>query len=189
VKYFVGCDPDIHNLSVAIIDETCKIKALYLIKEKGKKDKEAVKQLLASLHKISDLPIDMDDIAAYAVEAQNTTYTARKGANARDLINLAYISGAVSFMFAVANPKAKSYLPYPSDWKGSVPKRIHQKRVLSKMNIPFKNISDRNDCPMPTVKWINKLFITDTKINKTDWTDIIDSIGLAVYARNSYFKA
>ena len=64
-------------------------------------------------------------------------------ARPNDLMKLAKAVGAI-----VAKVDAKfTKLVTPSTWKGSVPKRIHQKRILRAMTDEEKNILNKCPCP------------------------------------------
>jgi hypothetical protein len=64
------------------------------------------------------------------VEVPQVYFGSRGGGNAADLIELAGVVGAVSSSVPVRNRKC--FLP--REWKGSVPKAVHNKRVLKRLD-------------------------------------------------------
>lgn len=72
------------------------------------------------------------------------------------------------------NSKTRVFLPLPSQWKGSVPKEIHQARVLRKVGIEPK-------------KGAGYCYPADPKVLKRwgfpkgSWKHLSDAIGLALW--------
>ena len=177
---FVGIDPDLHTLSVAVLDGDEL--TVHMVKHNGLKDEEAVVAILRELKHCYYLSHGIYDMSyVLAVESQNVTYTGKKNAaKPQDQIHLAQVAGGVAAHFADAR---RTYLVKPQAWKGSVPKKIHQRRTLRKLGIEFEMMGGASPYPVP----LNyERFVASGKANKGDWKDINDSVGLAIYARDRY---
>lgn len=77
-----------------------------------------------------------------------------------DLIHLAQVAGMAAGMIAVYH-EIMPHIVRPRKWKGSVPKKVHQQRILSKVVIGVE--CDYLDC------------------TKTQQGHVIDAMGLAYY--------
>jgi hypothetical protein len=185
--YFLGCDPDLHTLSVAVIKDDGGLPVLdriLIVKQKGSKGDAAVLDMVAAMQRMP-FAYDLAGESVVAVESQDVSYTGRtNAARVSDLVNLAHIAGAVCQKFQVLAPRAM-LLPKPQAWKGNVPKDIHQCRVLKRLGIAFHMKGGQDPYPVPTD---TRLLAAGDKINDGDWKDINDSIGLALYARDWWKK-
>lgn len=84
----------------------------------------------------------------------------RDNVRPNDLIYLAQVAG-IATAFIQAHHGINPYIVRARKWKGSVPKDVHQKRIMSKVTIGQE--CDYLDC------------------NKTQQGHVIDAIGLAYY--------
>ena len=179
--YFIGSDPDLHTLSVAVLRDADGLPVLdriLLVKQKGSKGDAAVLDMVNAMQRMP-FAYDLAGESVVAVESQDVSYTGRtNAARVSDLVNLAHIAGAVCQKFSVLAPRAV-LLPKPQAWKGSVPKGIHQCRVLKRLRIEHLMRGGQDPYPMPV--GLSGLVVGD-KHNDGDWKDINDSIGLALYA-------
>jgi hypothetical protein len=182
-SYFLGCDPDLHTLSVAVLKDAAGLPVLdriLLVKQKGSKGDAAVLDMIAAMKGLYFLPSSLcGGDFVMAVESQDFSYTGRKNcALPSDLGNLAQVAGAVCMRFQVLAPRAM-LLPKPHAWKKDVPKGIHQGRVLKRLGIAFHMMGGQEPYPVPVDL---RSVVMGDKLNDGDWKDINDSIGLALYA-------
>jgi len=181
---FAGIDPDIHVLSMAMVDENRELLGVHVTKASGFKGLAAAAHMIRQFRKdIVDYVYPADTLVALAVEGQDVGYTGRtNAANPQDLIPLAAVAGgALAAVYA-----RRTYFVKPNMWKGSVPKKIHQRRTLSKVGLlDYKIMGGASPYPVPNNY---KHLILSGKVNDSDWKDINDSIGLALYARERYMK-
>jgi hypothetical protein len=188
---FLGADPDLHTLSIAACNDKDHVVDVIVIKnDKELKGRPAAVEMISRMVTFAyQLPSFSDHtrIAAMAVESQEISYTAQSGANPGDLLTIAPISGALVFLGHCCGV-GEVYLPAPQKWKGSVRKVIHQARVFQKLGWEYETKSGYC-CP---VSWEDKDMrfceCVNGNLNKGDWKHITDSIGLAMYAKETFFK-
>jgi hypothetical protein len=117
---------------------------------------------------------------AVAVEAQEIyQFGTGRTANPKSIMYLATVAG----MALAAHSRAfHLFFPTPQAWKGSVPKIIHQARILSKCGWKYEKVGtlDNGYCYPVDVP----IGLGDFK--KTDWKHLVDAIGLALYAKEQY---
>jgi len=185
--YFLGCDPDLHSLSVAVVTDTGKLHGVLMCKSKGKKKEEAVVAILRTFAEVGRALRELTPrVCAVAVESQDVGYTGRtNNARRQDLIYLAQVVGGVVVELSQSDPCPAMYMPKPQEWKGSVPKKIHQCRVLSKLGIETMFMGRHSAYPVP-VDYTK--YVLHGHVTNSDWLDITDSVGLAVWAREQWLK-
>jgi hypothetical protein len=180
--YFLGCDPDLHILSIAVVRTDGKkpeLDAIYLTKTKGSKGEAAVLDILSKPLFEGSKPVLFFGDCAVAVESQDVSYTGRtNSARVSDLVSLAQVAGGVCSRLMVLAPRTM-LLVKPQAWKGSQPKRINQCRTMRKLGLEYTMMGGLDPYPVPL--GIDHLVHGD-KLNKGDWKDINDSIGLALHA-------
>lgn len=123
--------------------------------------------------------LDEPTCIAVCVEGQELVYTARSGANPRDLAILANVSGAL--ISEASHETNNILLPSPAEWKKQVPKAIHQARIYTTIGWEFESVGKdkkRGYCRPTSVP----ADLITGKINKSDWKHIGDAIGLAQWA-------
>lgn len=176
MKYFLGVDPDLSSTACAVVDETGNEVGKWMTLSRSRDSLLQMKNLT-----VVDCLSHVQEYDGVAVEAQQ--HIPRKAGqkfeiDPNDLIHIAQVAGAAIGM-------AKKYLKYPLgiilfplpvQWKGSVPKHIHQNRILRKAGYAAEQIGiagsgDRKHC-----------YIKDSEFGKGDWKHLADAIGLAQWA-------
>lgn len=179
-RLFVGADPDMHSQSIVVIDENGILKKIAIVKVHRRiTGQEAI---IAMAGELADRDFGAFRSTATAIESQEIAYTAREGRNPRSLLMLANVSGIL--LAQAARVCVTLYLPTPQAWKGSISKKIHQARVCKKMGWEFVT---KSDYVIPSVD-LSGVEVTG-KLNSSDWKHILDSVGLALYARDTFLKA
>jgi hypothetical protein len=178
----IGIDPDMHRPGIGVLDfDDGSLLAVGCPKiATGLTGQEAIEEwansgrgLLRGLLQSLKEPC----VRAIAVEGQEIVSSAKRGANPGDLLRLATIAG---FLVAEAGYECKheTYFPLPQRWKGSVPKDIHQSRILSRLGILSQKRAGYS-APAPS-GFANVLGASD--LNVSDWKHVVDGIGLAAWA-------
>lgn len=196
----LGVDPDLHSCGLAWIDYvTGKLVGVDVCRdpEKGLKERAACVSMAASIaaYMRSEFPYhktiyrteyecdDSADFAAAAVEGQEVVYSAQHGAGPRPLLFLAHVSG--SWLTELSRHSSRLYLPAPGDWKGSVKKHIKQARIAASVGIEVK-VARPSDPYCYAVD--PKSMPGGERIKKSEWSEVLDAIGLAQFAREKARK-
>lgn len=177
-QYFMGIDPDMHTMPVVIIDIVGKLKQIAIIKvAKEFTGREALIEMAKAVKVTGTWAIN-----ALCVEGQELyQFGSSKTKNPKSIMYLATVAGAAMAHFApVANGPV--YFPTPQEWKGNVPKQIHQARILSRMGIDYTKVGSQSDGYCVPIS--NNGF----DIKKGEWKHVVDAIGLATYARDMYVQ-
>lgn len=167
----LGIDPDLHSTALAGWDMKKRVVTfvgVIRVSEKLKGREAAV----AMCQELAKYPLD-DDVVV--IEGQEIRYTARKGADPQDIVNLAVVAGG-----AASQAKGRVLMPSPSQWKGSIPKAVHQARVLGKLGWPSETVGRSTRAyTRPTGGFEGVLGAKD--LGKEDWKHVVDAIGLAMW--------
>lgn len=191
---FVGVDPDLHHSALAAVDETGQKVWALLITEVDSKFKEqtaAVELARKLAGQISCLKNMPSDVTAFAVEAQEISYTAKSGKNPRSILHLAPATGMWLLAGHQAWPGAAVFNPLPQAWKGSVPKQIHQARILTAIGWQYERVGKDHSTgycrPTPGGRGDEQMIEDVTaRHGKAVWKHLVDAIGLALWARDEW---
>lgn len=191
---FVGVDPDMHDLNFVKIDTAGKFLDLCQLKVPSKrfKGREALIEMIRCLTLSRDLRdfLIKDHILAVAVESQEIyQHGQSKTQSPRSIMQLATVAGAaitragMPSNFEQHKDGVVSFFPAPQAWKGSVPKQIHQARVLHRMGWRFETHGSKEDgyC-VPQFGSEDKMPL----LRGPEWKHITDSLGLALYAMDEF---
>lgn len=188
---FVGVDPDIHNCAFALIDDFPRIVGVWISRvAKDIRERKALIPMAVSMRDLFQGPTWPEElhkqVATAAIEAQEVSYSSREGVPPQDLL---YVAGAANqaIAFGVCLWPCPMLHPTPQQWKGSVPKQIHQARVYKSVGLDYTRAGNlKNPSKGYCVPVLAYDFIKPVKMLKTDWMDVGDAIGLALYAREKY---
>lgn len=181
-KVVLGADPDLHSTSLCLVEAaTGNPLAVQCVKSaKGLKGRAAVVSTIKALQgcvRSMLVALDEPQLIAACVESQEIAYSSKTGANPRDLMMLANISGCLLAESGYETPNL--LLPAPADWKGQVPKQIHQARIYGKMLWDYEKIGKdpKKGYSRPTNVPTDLVVVGE--LNKADWKHVGDAIGLA----------
>lgn len=171
---FIGVDPDLHYTAFALWDGK-QVIALWLAEATGRTERaacmamsQAIVDAQPDLQGLNDCPV-----FAYAVEGQELYRGKGKTRNPRDIMFLATVAGAaLSYCHDYfAGQDCVSFYPAPAEWKGQVPKDIHQSRTYA--NVGWES-EKRKGYAVP----VDAPF----EFTATRWKHLGDAIGLAQWA-------
>lgn len=174
----IGIDPDTTSTGLAVVHqlEETSYRTLYvaLVKARGKKaaDRRApmARALLETMRYLqSTFGINGDDVTV-AIEWQRLRPTGERNPNA--IVDLNGIAGA-ALTAASLLPDATLLTPIPIEWKGTIPKEVKQRRVLSHLGLT----EDLRHEDVTLGKIVGAEDITASKK-----THVLDALGLAEWA-------
>lgn len=184
----IGIDPDTSAVGIGVVDaETKELRGVKVVRNKsGRKGPGRVMDMANKCRgQISELlgELGHPDVALIVVENQTVRYSASKGVNPNNMIGLAQVAGAlVCECFYETNNVA---FPEPSKWKGSVPKQIHQNRILSKLHINAESVGSQSSGyarPKSPERDLDPDKVVNLhSVSKSDWKHVVDGIGLALW--------
>lgn len=184
-QVYIGSDPDMARPSLAAVDAANgEVVGLFVSRRSAtKKGSNSIMHSIRNLHGIFSAFLDdlgHPVVLGVAIEGQQIEYTARTGASPSSILALGTVTGALvsEALHEVSSPDSV-LLPVPQAWKGGVPKEIHQGRVLSRLGWQYEKMSGY--C-VPSVRTES---LCSEKINQSDWKHLVDSIGLAVWCRET----
>jgi hypothetical protein len=196
-KVYIGIDPDLRKLSAAIVGDDKKPYAVFLRRNKGGKDEQAivdaayfacrlVEDVIAYLLSQAELFDPLCKVVT-VVESQSMLHTKHmrdkgRNINYENVRQLSQVAGCL--MGAFSNMSQPMYLMQPIVWKGTVPKDIAHKRYYLSLGIEVEQRKIRNTINniYPAQGIVEDLIqFSEDKINPGDFADINDSLGLALY--------
>ena len=177
MRFFAGVDPDMHNMPIAVVDEAGVLQYVRVVEVPKKiTGRPALVEMMKQTLMSGPLPLPL---AGLCVEAQEIyQHGSGKTKNPKSIMFLATVAGIAMTTFN--DFLTMTYFPTPQEWKGSVPKQIHQARVLSKMGIGYNKHGTVEDgyC------WPVGLCQFDVK--PAHWKHVVDAIGLAQWGREKF---
>lgn len=182
--FFIGVDPDTQTPAVAVIDKEGQPNKIWV----GKSGKpkavglHAVRRWCNQIDEEVELRVLLGLRSVIAIEVPEVSYTAKMGRNPRDLMPLGMISSAFACYFQTDRSSSSPrpiLFPYPSQWKGQVPKAVHQARIYTRLGWEYKRHGgDKTGYCAP----IHDRF----GIKQGDWKHAGDALGLALWAYDSW---
>lgn len=179
---YLGVDPDLHNTGLALADHERvyavrivtvpgKLKGERAVVEMCKQVRFAIPQLLSEHYQERNGA----EVAGGVVEGQQR-YVG-KGGTPDVLINLACVAGAAIAQLADHVGPEATHRPLPRQWKGDVPKAIHQARLCSRLGWSYEK---RADYVVPHVLHAKAPVPFGVELLKdAAWKHVMDAIGLA----------
>lgn len=176
---FVGIDPDLRDTGIAVLNQYGDMVAGTVVCARGAR-KEAQVLLMAEKLRWACREVMLaqhDTEAMVVVESQTVAMHHTK--NPGSIVLLAQVAGAAVVSAQETWTVRRTWLPRPNEWKGSVPKLVHQKRIARKMRWAATERSGYVVPVDPPVK-LSKL---------SGWKHLMDAVGLALWAKEQFIKA
>ena len=150
----ISIDPGVHHCGVALWEDGELVYAWLAGSKKAKKGSTWRDTVRAVELGVLEVVPQLDYVTELAIEKPNANHRNKKG-DPQNIVNLAFVAGAVSAAFADSLESSVEYLP--SDWKKTVPKPVMKKRIEKRL---------RGDEP--------------SRIAKRATHDVFDAIGIGL---------
>ena len=185
----IGIDPDTSCVGIAAVSMSDgNLVGVRAVKSKG--SLKGAAKVVATIDKCRGCLVEFvkemgnPPVSAILVEDQTVAYTAAKGINPGKILGLSQVAGA---LVSEGCYETHTALVQPSTWKGSVPKQIHQNRILSKFGVVAEPVGSAQNSGYsrpkdPNEKWGDVVGVDS--LSKSDWKHVVDAIGIAVYGRD-----
>ena len=166
-----GCDPDYRATAWATFDtnEYSVLRAGVVVAEHKLKGSFAVAHMMEQILNSPTLPPVMDEDGVDIVVCEYPKAYPKSEVQPNNLIGLAMIAGV---MFGRMRGE-EGIFPHPQEWKGTISKSVHQKRILTKLGWRY---TQRGKQLIP-----NTTIVRSWDIRPSEWTHVIDAIGLAMW--------
>ncbi len=180
---FLGIDPDLHHTGLAVVDEFGRVLGVECVcLERKYTGEEAVVKMSRAIGAVIGMIRDhTPGVNNVIVEGQTISF--KQTADPDSIIKLAHVTGAC---VGAANEllECNVRIPKPREWKGQVPKQIHQQRVLDHLSWKYElHGSPKNGYASPVDPPVGK------KLKATHWKHVVDAIGLAQWGRKQHQRA
>lgn len=188
---FIGCDPDVHSIGFAAVNEHYKPVFLGCCKSMGATDTDAIEMLVGEqrtwLKDYSGLKA-LENVMAIAVEAQD--HYLGSTPNPKSISLLAAAAGATLQLLHGCWPAASLRFVKPVIWKKQIPKVIHHARIYKRVGWEYKKSANkkRSDqyCWPIIPPFQRDILGLETVKNKGDWKHVGDALGIALWLRDRY---
>ena len=204
--FAIGVDPDLHTTAIAVLRCDLPVPVIFnaiIVRTPEKhKGRDAAREMTKELSTVFDAierNIGESLVVGFAVEHQEIAYTAKAGGNPRDVMMLGPVSGAALLALYALWPNCEAFLPSPSEWKGQVPKDIHQGRTLTRLGLKYERAGIKpGQCRVKEngrkrEGWcypVNpETCVPGVIVKKADWKHLSDAAGLALWAWDEATKA
>lgn len=152
----IGVDPGLKGLACAVVCGSGDLQAAFFEAADG--DRRDPRQWDRMCRRVVDRCL-LTVGSPFSVVIENpTVYVRGKGAPSRDILPIANVVGVLSAHFMLLKA-AEVSLVLPAEWKGQVPKKVHQGRIAAAL----------------TDGEIEKI----SADRKADLVDILDAVGIA----------
>ena len=176
MKTAIGIDPDLHTTAVAVVQRVDEgffvLESAVIVRiDRMFGGLVAVKQMCSELHLFfSTCGLQTD----FAIVEGQQQYRGRTK-SPQDITYLAQVAGAC--LAGVNAVTEHVILVNPPQWKGQVPKQIHQARTYAKMGWGAEARGGlRTGYSIPRLAGV-----TPRGIQSTDWKHLGDAVGLALW--------
>jgi hypothetical protein len=186
---YIGIDPDLRRLNCALLLDDPPVRTVLAVFLRRNKTKQVGDGAVSAAVKIAELLVDdvlgyfiknpqhqMDTITLIA-ESQSMQHQrfSKHKIDPDDILHLGQVIGVLmgSFSSVVEN----LHLVQPVKWKKQMTKEIHHPRILGHLKMPYKKLTSTH---YPEHHSELSQYSGD-KVNPGDFSDINDSIGLALY--------
>lgn len=180
----IGVDPDLHRTAFAAVCEQQVLAVGVARVASWLKGPDAVAAMVAMLrYHHSDAEHSWDHwtrlSSVLVVEGQQIYAGGKKSTKGWDsVLLLAQVAGAAAGI--LTQYRQDLIIPRPQKWKGSIPKAVHQARVLKRRGIEYDMKGSKT--PKSDTRYCvprGRLAAGSDTLADSDWKHVVDAIGLA----------
>ena len=189
----LGIDPDLHNTALALVRHDPALGSM-LSKPSGyvvervcvcsiDKRLRGAAAVMAMENALYHQMVSMRGWLIHRTIVEGQEIYRGKTGNPADILRIAQVAGG-----ALASAQAlpgDTLLPTPNEWKGSVPKEIHQGRTCTKLGWRFEKRAGYV-VPIEPDGFVN---CGTAAMRDSDWKHVLDAIGLAIWGIEQAAKA
>jgi len=191
---YLGIDPDLHALAVAVWDHEAGPVTALVVEAKRRKAVvenyavlDMVKAIYVGAHEATNR---LDWIEGIAVESQELKRSGnRQHKRPQDIVTLGQVGGAALMAFAMLCPQAKSWFPKPSEWKGDVQKAAMQAALYTDLGWGYELVRPKSRSKLPgrapaKAEYARPLRPSEgfDHVEPADWKHVGDALLLARWA-------
>ena len=175
----LGIDPDLHQTAFALVQDEPFVKILRVEVLSIPETLKGTDAVVAMSSALGAAPYRYAGTSLVVVEGQQI-YLGSGQARPDSILRLAQVAGAALGAFWAFS----KMMPRPTEWKGQVPKGIHQARILKRFGIFYKVVGREKGCVPLTLEGEPGLAGVEGSdlVPKGAWIHVVDAIGLALWA-------
>lgn len=178
LKLTLGIDPDLHNTGFAFLAPEGVVYAGCVTVSSDLKGADAVVEMARQLAAAFEL-MDFNPQLSIIEGQQLYDGPGKRHRRPQDIVHLGNAAGAALGVVSLRFPGTLCLMPKPRDWKGTIAKGIKQRNILHAIGIDEVMFDKEEAVPCAVPAW-------GKHIKKTQWSHVIDAIGLAHWALKAY---
>lgn len=189
----LGIDPDTHNMGIVVADETTIYLAYSLDIPADLKGRDAVVEMCKAVWcamgpliqraiQPTNQPIDRIVVEGQRIYEEGMT------ANPMSLLYLGQVAGAALTAAMCFSCQPNAVMPYPSEWKGTMPKEVSQGRAYRHYGLPFEVVKgSRHNYAVPVLG--PEAPCPPDWPSKGKWKHVGDALALALWGLQTHTAA
>jgi len=181
----IGIDPEVKTPGVAFVKsssgpssppEVLRVDSIKVDIGSAKGQDRLLRTLDAALDYLSDNEASLARLEPDILVCEGQEIHRGSSAPPGDILTLGVSGGLLAGVFAQALLPDKVLLPKPSQWKGRVPKAVHQASICRRLDWAY---SKRSGYCVPDPP--RGSAVRESPINPGDWKHVLDAVGLALH--------
>lgn len=178
----LGIDPDCHNTALAMYSPGGEVTFLGVAKvDAAYKGQLAAPEMFGAVSEVVK-PLWLTPQPLIVMEGQRIRRGGSATKNPQSIVELAAAAGVALGAVKALWPYAPVLWVEPQVWKGSVPKQVHQLRILSRLGWPGEKAGSQAKGYARPKKGSEPE--VGKHISRGQWKHVMDAIGMALWGRD-----